>query len=635
MLGDMMFGTMPIKSQTDGLKMYYITKHEVTKAVFIKLFCVEVEIDAGQGKTVRIPCKTQFAFGVVFSVMPESEHALAERVGILPECPEIKLLFAHFSFVEVQLDNLLKACRATIAHAIANQCGHMEQVVRAKLPKGCLQGNLCVSRAAKLFMENVLVFMKPQKALPPFFGVSSSGALLVNNKLAKSGGFFAALCEILEAYNAPHTNFFVSSVVTALLTHHLTWLMATLPEDATKQMLDANGVCSAMVNSLYGMSSPAGKYCKVIILGPDTLQIDRLVEILTYFIRCGSVIERVDVLDEPDFLTQREVHLPTNDNPDVGEPSNGNSGNTFSSPSARFTCPSAPTLEGSHLSECFTNTENGYDVPLPKFHTQTETVAQSHHCYSAYTSCLTVPFVIMKLPVSHQQSWHAQSRTSSCSSFDQQSSFNSIPKQEVYEGSHIELTDDDLNKLCKDPVMSRSSEGFEGASNSNGETGADPALSLCNCVVVNAFSKLCYVAHVEHEPGLEVEGQRNFGQSKCTRVNRRVIPPSDFIHQMLHQLKVWKRLGMQDPDLFGYLDAQLYAIYQQSLVLGAIVGSGCPEKLSYQLIASILGVSTSHIPLVMAVALCYDPSLRSKLPEPPLVSYTPSFKLEQLMENLF
>lgn len=92
---------------------------------------------------------------------------------------------------------------------------------------------------------------------------------------------------------------------------------------------------------------------------------------------------------------------------------------------------------------------------------------------------------------------------------------------------------------------------------------------------------------------------------------------------------------MKDVDLFQYLDSQLYVIYQQSTVLQAIVDSGCPETLSCQLIGSILGVATSHVPLVLAVAACCNPAIKAKLPEPPLASFTPPSRLESLIDNLF
>lgn len=51
------------------------------------------------------------------------------------------------------------------------------------------------------------------------------------------------------------------------------------------------------------MCNPGGKYCKVVIVGPDSPHADALVDLLTYFVRCGSVIQRVDTLEEPDFLS--------------------------------------------------------------------------------------------------------------------------------------------------------------------------------------------------------------------------------------------------------------------------------------------------------------------------------------------
>jgi len=615
MLGEMMFGTMPIRSQADGLKVYCIAKEDACKLVFIKPFCVDVVVD----NAMRVHCKTQFAFAVVFSVLLDREARSAD--GAAPAEPaEVALLLSHFPVVEAQLGTLLQACRGAISTALvlAQPSGarQVEQLVRAKLAKASLQACPTIQAAARTFMETLFIFLHPHQLLPPFFAAPHAIGASPPTPSAdvKAARFFDALTEVLESLDTSAAHFLVSSAVTALLTHHLTWvagLVETLP-GGPGPPADANAVWGAMVRSLYGLANPAGRFCKVVVVGPDGRLLDQLLEVLSYFVRCGSVSQRLDLPDEG----SDPAHPPGVLTDFLGAPYlNG-------SRSVPWAPPEESAGNGHHAP---TAGDDAQSVPFVRHRAEGLLGTYSQHCYSAHTSCLSVPFVIMRLPLAYPTTLHRPPTQDPKISFLLSKDYIPLLSPPGDTSSGVELLDEDLIALCREPVVCRSYDGKD-----DDLLGAPPP-ARCQCVVINAFSRLCYVATLE-----EPEGNGGGADSEPRpHVRRRLVSPSDFIYQTLQRLRSWKKhLHCKDAALLQYLEGQLYAIYQQAAVLCALVEAGCPEAASPARLGLLLGVSPTHVPLVAAVAEATRPSLRLPTPNPPGAAFTPASPMETLVDSL-
>ncbi|XP_014209892.1 folliculin-interacting protein 1 [Copidosoma floridanum] len=104
------------------------------------------------------------------------------------------------------------------------------------------------------------------------------------------------MCWLLERYDTKSTNFFVSTIVTAVLTHHLGWVH-TAPPCRDRQAVEKMGKqysCNplwAQLADLYGAVGTPTRLAHTVIAGePDKVSlIESVLHFLSYFVRSGVV----------------------------------------------------------------------------------------------------------------------------------------------------------------------------------------------------------------------------------------------------------------------------------------------------------------------------------------------------------
>lgn len=99
---------------------------------------------------------------------------------------------------------------------------------------------------------------------------------------------------------------FLSTLITAALTHHLGWISTVAPNEVCKSKLNRtrlkccfklNDICKkyprnylwAQLIDLYGLNSHPFKICQTIISCPDSGVLEEMITVLTYFIRCRKL----------------------------------------------------------------------------------------------------------------------------------------------------------------------------------------------------------------------------------------------------------------------------------------------------------------------------------------------------------
>ncbi|KAL9909834.1 folliculin-interacting protein 1 isoform 1-T5 [Glossina fuscipes fuscipes] len=149
------------------------------------------------------------------------------------------------------------------------------------------------------------LFKAPRLKTPIWLTITTSGS-----KYSKSVAehFIKELCWLLTYADTKDTNFFISTTLTAVLTHHLGWV-ATVAQfnsssshsesktAAMKQRARLRQVSQkhpynalwAQMGDLFGATGIPPKLARTIIYGTEKLSIERLLNILTYFIRCAEV----------------------------------------------------------------------------------------------------------------------------------------------------------------------------------------------------------------------------------------------------------------------------------------------------------------------------------------------------------
>ncbi|XP_003702849.1 folliculin-interacting protein 2 isoform X1 [Megachile rotundata] len=133
------------------------------------------------------------------------------------------------------------------------------------------------------------------------------------------------MCQLLEDIDTKSTNFFLSTVVTAVLTYHLGWIYTTLPVQ-DRQLMEKLGTwypCNplwAQLGDLYGALSNPIRIAHTVVAGDPqkTDLINSVLSFLSYFIRSGLVQKRKeyccvieeDIQEAANILEQARIKRP-------------------------------------------------------------------------------------------------------------------------------------------------------------------------------------------------------------------------------------------------------------------------------------------------------------------------------------
>ncbi|XP_055532905.1 uncharacterized protein LOC129723011 isoform X2 [Wyeomyia smithii] len=148
---------------------------------------------------------------------------------------------------------------------------------------------------------------------------SHGGGIYPNKKiLTIANNFMNDLCSLLSLIDTKDTNLFISTLLTAVLTHHLGWVSTIVPvssghttdesavssgqiERSGKEKLSKisadhpYNVLWAQLSDLYGAVGHPVKLSKTIICGSPQFSntMDKILNVLSYFIRCSEIRRNV------------------------------------------------------------------------------------------------------------------------------------------------------------------------------------------------------------------------------------------------------------------------------------------------------------------------------------------------------
>ncbi|KZC05661.1 PREDICTED: folliculin-interacting protein 2 [Dufourea novaeangliae] len=138
------------------------------------------------------------------------------------------------------------------------------------------------------------------------------------------------MCQLLEEVDTKSTNFFLSTVVTAVLTYHLGWINTTLPVH-DRQLMEKVGTwypCNplwAQLGDLYGALGNPSRVAHTVVAGdPQKVElINSVLSFLSYFIRSGIVrkcqeyccVTEEDIQEAANVIEQARLKRPHLFNP--------------------------------------------------------------------------------------------------------------------------------------------------------------------------------------------------------------------------------------------------------------------------------------------------------------------------------
>ncbi|XP_049866320.1 folliculin-interacting protein 2 isoform X2 [Pectinophora gossypiella] len=155
----------------------------------------------------------------------------------------------------------------------------------------------------------------------------------VSTKMADT--LLADICSVLSVGDTKHTNFFISTLVTHVLTYHLGWVTTVSPYDTLdplKQTPPAEArrpynALWAQLSDLCGSIGFPPRTARTVISGTTNSQfINRLLGVLTYFVRSGDVkrsefkyedcpVKETKVInvDPPEIVALKRTDIVNND----------------------------------------------------------------------------------------------------------------------------------------------------------------------------------------------------------------------------------------------------------------------------------------------------------------------------------
>ncbi|XP_044266324.1 folliculin-interacting protein 2 [Tribolium madens] len=121
--------------------------------------------------------------------------------------------------------------------------------------------------------------------------------LFGENRIITAERFVQDFCELLEDIDIKDTNFFMSTLLTAVLTYHLGWVNTCLPSTSdTSQSRHPFNPLWGELSDLFGAVGHPTKTAQTIITGTNKKDlISKLLVSMTYFIRCCDVDRRVPI----------------------------------------------------------------------------------------------------------------------------------------------------------------------------------------------------------------------------------------------------------------------------------------------------------------------------------------------------
>ncbi|XP_052071292.1 folliculin-interacting protein 1-like isoform X3 [Mytilus californianus] len=165
-----------------------------------------------------------------------------------------------------------------------------------------------VTEALEIFRDDVIdLYTTPRLSEPVWLNMMSHASY----RYPLCENFMKDFMSLVTKHENKNNNFFISTLVTAVLTHHLAWVATVTPAGATTsktylhnhsaKWVDALAKSHpynpmwAQLGDLYGAIGYPLKLARTVIVGKKADLVKKLLYILTYFIRCSDVQENTDL----------------------------------------------------------------------------------------------------------------------------------------------------------------------------------------------------------------------------------------------------------------------------------------------------------------------------------------------------
>ncbi|KAF9393249.1 Folliculin-interacting protein 1 [Podila verticillata] len=218
-----------------------------------------------------------------------------------------EFIFSHFALIESRLHHLqalclellLPACRNRIMLAKGGISGSTRSI--PDLSRLVFQQEIRLIEAVARFQQSLYeLYSAPRIQSPLWLNMNT----YPGKKAAYSASFMTELIHVME--ESPSSAQLVSAAISAVLSHHMSWVPTIAPVDQPMNRVNPQGAYDplwAQLSDLYGNIGTSSRISRTIVVGSSSSFVRRLLYILSYFIRCNEVFQLVtEIKEDPDSL---------------------------------------------------------------------------------------------------------------------------------------------------------------------------------------------------------------------------------------------------------------------------------------------------------------------------------------------
>ncbi|XP_017028394.1 folliculin-interacting protein 2 isoform X1 [Drosophila kikkawai] len=191
------------------------------------------------------------------------------------------------------LESMLSRLRASTEHAYINHKNFLQIMFQAW------------QDTQQWFSD---LFTAPRIKTPVWLSITTSGSKYSKTVAER---FIKELCDLLSFADTKDSNFFISTMLTGILTHHLGWVATVSAFNSAGSRRSESSASAAAIEQrakliqvaqkhpynalwaqlgdLYGAIGMPPKLARTIVCGAEKLWVEKLLNVLTYFIRCSEV----------------------------------------------------------------------------------------------------------------------------------------------------------------------------------------------------------------------------------------------------------------------------------------------------------------------------------------------------------
>lgn len=207
-------------------------------------------------------------------------------------------IFSHFALIENRLHQLqavaFKQLYQYFKHHPSPQLQPRKRSSTIFLSPNAFQNDAFLIDASSQFKKAFFdLYTTPRIQQPLWLNMST----FPQKKSEYDASLIKELMRLIHQFDNKAHHYFISTMLTGVLMHHLSWVHTVSPPEADQHIGCHHGNYDplwAQLSDLYGYVGTPSRITRTIVVGLRPSVVRRILYILTYFIRCNEVYENTE-----------------------------------------------------------------------------------------------------------------------------------------------------------------------------------------------------------------------------------------------------------------------------------------------------------------------------------------------------